>query len=105
MYAIIAAGGKQYKVTEGEELFIEKLTAEEISTMFADMGEVEMARLWAEDVAAESPSDDAVADESLGSEDAEIPSEEPAMEDEPSEEPSTADLFNLDDMDMPATLP
>ncbi len=28
MYAIIATGGKQYKVTEGEELFIEKLTAE-----------------------------------------------------------------------------
>lgn len=29
MYAIIATGGKQYKVTEGEELYIEKLTAEE----------------------------------------------------------------------------
>lgn len=29
MYAIIATGGKQYKVTEGEELFIEKLAVEE----------------------------------------------------------------------------
>ncbi|MBQ9673992.1 MAG: 50S ribosomal protein L21 [Ruminococcus sp.] len=29
MYAIIATGGKQYKVTEGEELFIEKLAVNE----------------------------------------------------------------------------
>ena len=29
MYAIIKTGGKQYKVTEGQEIFIEKLTAEE----------------------------------------------------------------------------
>jgi large subunit ribosomal protein L21 len=29
MYAIIATGGKQYKVNVGDELFIEKLTAEE----------------------------------------------------------------------------
>lgn len=29
MYAIIATGGKQYKVTQGEEVFIEKLAAEE----------------------------------------------------------------------------
>lgn len=28
MYAIIETGGKQYKVTEGETLFIEKLEAE-----------------------------------------------------------------------------
>lgn len=28
MHAIIETGGKQYKVTEGETLFIEKLTAE-----------------------------------------------------------------------------
>ncbi len=33
MYAIIATGGKQYKVTEGEELFIEKLAAEENETV------------------------------------------------------------------------
>lgn len=29
MYAIIETGGKQYKVAEGQELFIEKLTAGE----------------------------------------------------------------------------
>ena len=29
MYAIIATGGKQYRVSVGDELFIEKLTAEE----------------------------------------------------------------------------
>ncbi len=34
MYAIIATGGKQYKVTEGEELFIEKLAAEENEPSF-----------------------------------------------------------------------
>lgn len=28
MYAIIETGGKQYKVTEGDVLYIEKLTAE-----------------------------------------------------------------------------
>ena len=28
MYAIIETGGKQYKVTEGDTLFIEKLEAE-----------------------------------------------------------------------------
>ena len=33
MYAIIKTGGKQYKVTEGEELFIEKLAAEENETV------------------------------------------------------------------------
>ncbi len=29
MYAVIVTGGKQYKVSEGDTLFIEKLTAEE----------------------------------------------------------------------------
>ncbi|MCH5202187.1 MAG: 50S ribosomal protein L21 [Oscillospiraceae bacterium] len=33
MYAIIATGGKQYKVTEGDQLFIEKLAAEENETV------------------------------------------------------------------------
>lgn len=33
MYAIIKTGGKQYKVTEGQEIFIEKLTAEENETV------------------------------------------------------------------------
>lgn len=28
MFAIIETGGKQYRVTEGEELFVEKLNAE-----------------------------------------------------------------------------
>ena len=28
MYAIIKTGGKQYKVTEGQEIFIEKLGGE-----------------------------------------------------------------------------
>ena len=46
--------------------------------------------------------EDAVAEEPSEPEAAEISSEESAMEDESSAEPSTADLFNLDDMDMPA---
>ncbi len=29
MYAVIETGGKQYKVTEGETIFVEKLTADE----------------------------------------------------------------------------
>ena len=29
MYAIIVTGGKQYKVSEGDEIFVEKLDAEE----------------------------------------------------------------------------
>ena len=29
MYAVIVTGGKQYKVSEGDTLFIEKLNAEE----------------------------------------------------------------------------
>ncbi len=29
MYAVIETGGKQYKVTEGETVFVEKLTADE----------------------------------------------------------------------------
>lgn len=33
MYAIIKTGGKQYKVSEGDEIIIEKLEAEENSTV------------------------------------------------------------------------
>lgn len=40
--------------TFAKYLTVKKLTAEDISTMFADMGEVEMDRLWAEDVAADN---------------------------------------------------
>ena len=29
VYAIIVTGGKQYKVSEGDEIFVEKLDAEE----------------------------------------------------------------------------
>lgn len=36
MYAIIETGGKQYKVQEGEVIFIEKLDAEEGSTVKFD---------------------------------------------------------------------
>ncbi|MDK2799419.1 MAG: large subunit ribosomal protein [Clostridiales bacterium] len=36
MYAIVETGGKQYKVQEGDVLFIEKLTAEEGSTVKFD---------------------------------------------------------------------
>jgi large subunit ribosomal protein L21 len=31
MYAVIRTGGKQYKVTEGERLDVEKVTGEELS--------------------------------------------------------------------------
>lgn len=33
MHAIIETGGKQYKVTEGDEIYIEKLSAEEGETV------------------------------------------------------------------------
>lgn len=36
MYAILETGGKQYKVQEGDVLFIEKLTAEEGETVNFD---------------------------------------------------------------------
>jgi large subunit ribosomal protein L21 len=36
MYAIIETGGKQYKVQEGDELFIEKLDANEGDTVSFD---------------------------------------------------------------------
>ncbi len=36
MYAVIETGGKQYKVQEGDVVFIEKLTAEEGSTVTFD---------------------------------------------------------------------
>ena len=36
MYAIIVTGGKQYKVSEGDTLFIEKLEAEEGSVVTFD---------------------------------------------------------------------
>lgn len=36
MYAVIVTGGKQYKVAEGDTLFIEKLNAEDGSTVTFD---------------------------------------------------------------------
>ncbi len=36
MYAIIATGGKQYKVSEGDTIFVEKLDAEKDSTVTFD---------------------------------------------------------------------
>lgn len=36
MYAIIVTGGKQYKVAEGDTLFVEKLDAEEGATVTFD---------------------------------------------------------------------
>ena len=36
MYAIIATGGKQYKVAVGDEIFVEKLNAEEGSEIVFD---------------------------------------------------------------------
>ena len=36
MYAVIATGGKQYKVTKGETLRVEKLDGEEGSTVELD---------------------------------------------------------------------
>lgn len=36
MYAIIETGGKQYRVTEGDVIFIEKLDSEENSTISFD---------------------------------------------------------------------
>ncbi len=36
MYAIIETGGKQYKVQEGDELYVEKLDQEEGSTVTFD---------------------------------------------------------------------
>ena len=36
MYAIIVTGGKQYKVSEGDTLFVEKLNAEENDTVTFD---------------------------------------------------------------------
>ncbi len=36
MYAIIKTGGKQYKVTEGDEIYIEKLNAEESKNVTFD---------------------------------------------------------------------
>ena len=36
MYAVIVTGGKQYKVSEGDTLFIEKLNAEEGAAVTCD---------------------------------------------------------------------
>ncbi len=36
MYAIIATGGKQYKVSEGDVIFVEKIEAEEGATVTFD---------------------------------------------------------------------
>ena len=37
MYAIIATGGKQYRVSEGDEIYIEKIDAEVGSTVSFDV--------------------------------------------------------------------
>ena len=48
MHAIIETGGKQYKVTEGDTLFIEKLASE--------AGEnVTLTRVWLSSTATRSP--------------------------------------------------
>ena len=36
MYAVIETGGKQYKVTEGDVIFVEKLTADEGAEVVID---------------------------------------------------------------------
>ena len=36
MYAVIVTGGKQYKVSEGDQIFVEKLTAEADSEVVFD---------------------------------------------------------------------
>ena len=36
MYAVIVTGGKQYKVSEGDTLFVEKIEAEEGSAVTFD---------------------------------------------------------------------
>ena len=36
MYAVIVTGGKQYKVEEGDVIYVEKLAAEEDSTVLFD---------------------------------------------------------------------
>ena len=36
MYAIIATGGKQYRVSEGDEIFVEKLDAQNDSVVSFD---------------------------------------------------------------------
>ncbi|MCR5253776.1 MAG: hypothetical protein K6C98_08700 [Treponema sp.] len=87
----LTAEGTEEPAAE-EETPSESAPADDFSLGDLNLDDMSLDEPPAEDVAAESSSDDAVADESLGSEDAEIPSEEP----------STADLFNLDDMDKPA---
>lgn len=51
MYAIVATGGKQYRVTEGEKLRVEKLTAEAGDTIELDkvllVGEGEEVKIGA----------------------------------------------------------
>lgn len=51
MYAVIVTGGKQYKVSEGDTLFIEKLEAEEGASVTFDQvliaGEGENVRVGA----------------------------------------------------------
>ena len=51
MYAVIVTGGKQYKVSEGDTLFIEKLNAEEGAAVTFDQvlvaGEGENVKLGA----------------------------------------------------------
>ena len=56
MYAVIVTGGKQYKVSEGDTLFVEKIEAEEGSAVTFDqvlmVGEGEDVKVGAPTVAA-----------------------------------------------------
>ena len=52
MYAVIVTGGKQYKVSEGDTLFVEKIEAEEGSAVtFDQVGEGEDVKVGAPTVA------------------------------------------------------
>ena len=55
MYAVIVTGGKQYKVSEGDTLFVEKIEAEEGSAVTFDqvlmVGEGEDVKVGAPTVA------------------------------------------------------
>ena len=46
MYAIIATGGKQYRVSEGDVIYIEKIDAERIAVSRELGDEVESTREW-----------------------------------------------------------
>ena len=58
MYAVIVTGGKQYKVSEGDTLFVEKIEAEEGSAVTFDqvlmVGEGEDVKVGAPTVTVEA---------------------------------------------------